>query len=287
MLRMQVGRAHSAHAHAHMHLHKHTPTAHWTGLVVCSCCWHQSEGLSAAVLSCVRACKGGSLVLAVYCSHILCCSRAHASPPCASCCAAFELCAACHCSTGLREASFSSAAQLPDIQDYDNDALVVHMGAFEPPAGPQNQPHTHSKHVAAEGLGATSDSSPPSTPSAAADEHDAVHPLRSKDTADAGAELVGAVDLVKHKAAARGSGARKQKVVHLYAVAAPGMRRVPTSTRDMMQCLSWAAPVELKRQWAQVQKGYFDAPGRLCWSSDVCKRVSLYVCLCVSGMRSG
>jgi hypothetical protein len=175
-----------------------------------------------------------------------------------------ELCDACCCSVGHRESSFSSAAQSPDIQDYDNDALVVHMGAFEPPAGPQNQPHS-SKQQAADAPGATSDSSPPSTPSAAGDERDVVHPLRSKDAADAAGELVGAADLVKHKGAARGSGARKQKVVHLYAVAAPGMRRVPTSTRDIMQCLSWAAPVELKRQWAKVQKGYFDAPGRLWW----------------------
>lgn len=149
--------------------------------------------------------------------------------------------------------------QTRDIQDYDNDALVVHMGAFEPPA--ERQPIQHSSSRRAAAADGTSDSSPPSTPSADhAEAHDKQQQY-SKDVAVGGNGLVDATDVLRAKTGVRAVSSRKAKVLHLYAIAAPGMRRVPTTTRDITQCLSWGAPVELKRHWSKVQKGYFDAPG--------------------------
>jgi hypothetical protein len=160
---------------------------------------------------------------------------------------------------GQREASFSSALESRDIQDYDNDALVVHMGAFEPPAE-RVQTHTHAKHHA-DAHGGTSDSSPPSTPSAGNEAEGVSKSIYSKDVAVGGDAAADTADAVAVKPSGRAVTSRRAKVLHLYAVAAPGMRRVPTTTRDITQCLSWGAPVELKRQWSKVQKGYFDAPG--------------------------
>lgn len=165
---------------------------------------------------------------------------------------------------GEREASFSSGMQTRDIQDYDNDALVVHMGAFEPPAERQHvqQRQQQHKHAAAVAAGTTSDSSAPSTPSGE-DAEAGGKPLHSssKDVAAGADGVADAAEVVRVKANGRGVGSRKAKVLNLYAIAAPGMRRVPTTTRDITQCLSWGAPVDLKRHWSKVQKGYFDAPG--------------------------
>lgn len=182
------------------------------------------------------------------------------------CC--FCACARACCRVGEREASFSSGQQTRDIQDYDNDALVVHMGAFEPPAERQHAPqqqhlqHQH-KRAAAVAAGTTSDSSAPSTPSGEDAEAAVGKPLysSSKDVAVGADGVADAAEVVRVKASGRGVGSRKAKVLNLYAIAAPGMRRVPATTCDITQCLSWGAPVELKRHWSKVQKGYFDAPG--------------------------
>lgn len=158
---------------------------------------------------------------------------------------------------GQREASFSSAVQNRDIQDYDNDALVVHMGAFEPPAQAVHQ----RKHT--EAPGATSDSSLPSTPASEDEARDTAGPLAGKDVAAAGGdggEAAGGRGVSDSKGK-RTIVLRKAKVLQLYAVAAPGMRRVPNTTQDMAQCLSWGAAVAIKPKWTKVQKGYFDAPG--------------------------
>jgi hypothetical protein len=163
---------------------------------------------------------------------------------------------------GQREASFSSALESRDIQDYDNDALVVHMGAFEPPAA-RVQNHTHAK-LHADAHGGTSDSSPPSTPSAGDEAEGVSKDVNSKDVAVGGDAVADTADVAAAKPSGRAVTSRRAKVLHLYAVAAPGMRRVPTTTRDITQCLSWGAPVELKRHWSKVQKGYFDAPGEGC-----------------------
>lgn len=147
---------------------------------------------------------------------------------------------------GQRDASFSSAIHTRDIQDYDNDALVVHMGAFEPPPATQQRHRSQRKRHPDGNAGGTSDSSPPSTPSAADEAEGGGKDAARGEAADA---------------AGKALAVRKAKQLHLYAVAAPGMRRVPASTQDITQCLSWGASVELKRHWSKVQKGYFDAPG--------------------------
>ena len=160
-----------------------------------------------------------------------------------------------------------------DIQDYDNDALVVHMGAFESPTEPHFHPTAKKQQQQQQQeTGATSDSSRPSTPASGAG--DAGH-LSDQDAAAAGDKLVepsaaaakGQADsnkAVQGRAGGRSGGhlPRRRKVLHLYAVAAPGMRRAATTTLAMSQCESWAAPVELKLKWRKVQKGYFDAPGK-------------------------
>lgn len=143
------------------------------------------------------------------------------------------------------------------------------MGAFEPPP---EQHYVQQRKQQQDALG-TSDSSPPSTPQSG---DDAAGARGHKDIAAAGDGVVEAAAASGKAAAASGQltkGAkgksagravaptRKHRMLHLYAVAAPGMRRVPTSTRDIAQALSWGAPVQLKRRWTKVQKGYFDAPG--------------------------
>jgi hypothetical protein len=185
------------------------------------------------------------------------------------------VCCCCRRRLGQRDASFSSTIYTRDIQDYDNDALVVHMGAFEPPATVQQVRHAPRKQLPEGHPVTTSDSSPPSTPSAADDAEGNGRPANGKDVAKGGGGQ--GEDAGKAAAAANGGAVRKAKPLHLYAVAAPGMRRIPTSTQDITQCLSWGAPVELKRHWSKVQKGYFDAPGGsicskeagwlMCWAS--------------------
>jgi len=195
------------------------------------------------------------------------------------------------CRVGPRDASFTSQQLTRDIQDYDNDALVVHMGAFEPPPEADHR-RARRNRAPQEVPGTTSDSSLPSTTaSGTGDDAEAPSgPVASKDVAAAGDTVVkpaaaaaAAAGKAEGKAgtgngavALRGAvGARRPRVLHLYAVAAPGMRRVPGTTRDITQCLSWGAPVELKRRWTKVQKGYFDAPGRLLSIISSCR----YCCL--------
>jgi hypothetical protein len=49
--------------------------------------------------------------------------------------------------------------------------------------------------------------------------------------------------------------------LHLYSIASPGMRRWPDNTQDLGAALAWAEPVNMKPGWAQLQKGFFQAPG--------------------------
>uniref|UniRef100_A0A383WDG8 Guanylate cyclase domain-containing protein n=1 Tax=Tetradesmus obliquus TaxID=3088 RepID=A0A383WDG8_TETOB len=58
---------------------------------------------------------------------------------------------------------------------------------------------------------------------------------------------------------------KKQKdesqLLHVYSIAAPGMRRAAESTQELAACAAWTAPINMKRGWRQKQKGFFDAPG--------------------------
>jgi len=56
---------------------------------------------------------------------------------------------------------------------------------------------------------------------------------------------------------------RTRQKLHLYSIAAPGMRRPPEVTQDLSRVLGWAEPVKMKPGWKQIQKGYFEAPGEV------------------------
>jgi hypothetical protein len=53
----------------------------------------------------------------------------------------------------------------------------------------------------------------------------------------------------------------EQQLLHVYSIAAPGMRRAPETTQDLAACAAWTAAINMKRGWRQKQKGFFDAPG--------------------------
>lgn len=50
--------------------------------------------------------------------------------------------------------------------------------------------------------------------------------------------------------------------LHLYSIAAPGMRKWPDAShcQGLSRRLCWADPVNVKPGWQQTQKGYFEAP---------------------------
>lgn len=133
--------------------------------------------------------------------------------------------------------SFTGGLYDRDPQDYDNDALVVHMGCFDVPDAPADEA----------GGKQPSDSEPESPkPSVTA---------------------AGRVELVLPGSRARGRSPTKQvrMKLHLFSIAAPGMRRRPENTQDLSRVLSWADPVRVKAGWKQKQKGYFEAPGARHW----------------------
>jgi hypothetical protein len=139
--------------------------------------------------------------------------------------------------------SFSSEILAQDHQDYDNDAIVVHMGCFEVPAP------------------STDDTNP--VEGAASSLLAAMQP-----SADSQIELV--VPRSTAAAAAR-SGKHSSKLhaqakqqLHLYSVAAPGMRLRPSSTEQLGRFLSWSDAVNMRPGWVQVQKGFWEAPGTRC-----------------------
>lgn len=134
-----------------------------------------------------------------------------------------------------RELSFSSDAGGQDAQDYDNDALVVHMGSFEVPA-----------------LSLPDDSPTGKSPAAQRGSIELViESGRSRSITklekDADRQAVAAAASVEP--------------LQLYSVAAPGMRKPPENTQDLVHYKGWCEPVNMKTGWVKVQKGYFDAPG--------------------------
>lgn len=153
-----------------------------------------------------------------------------------------------HCSVS-RELSFTGGLLDREPQDYDNDAIVCHMGAFVVSDAPVDAtPEDVSASHDGKDTGRQSSITPTMLPKSAA----------AAVAAAAGAEL----ELLL--ATGRGQPGRhrhEQQQLHLYTIAAPGMRRPPQSTHDLARVLGWAEPVRVKPGWLQVQKSYFSAPG--------------------------
>jgi hypothetical protein len=126
-----------------------------------------------------------------------------------------------------------------DHQDYDNDAIVVHMGCFEVPA-PSGDDSSNQGGIN------TSIT--------------AMHP-----SADSQIELVVPRSAAAAAAARSGKHSSQQpkQQLHLYSVAAPGMRQRPSSTEQLLRLLSWSDPVNMRPGWVQLQKGFWEAPGTL------------------------
>lgn len=147
-----------------------------------------------------------------------------------------------HCRRQHSSQSFSSDVLAQDHQDYDNDAIVVHMGCFEVPA--PNADDSSGGHGTTDSLLA------------------AMQP-----SADSQIELV--VPRAAAAAAARSSAKQGGKhaqpqakqQLHLYSVAAPGMRQRASSTEQLSRILSWSDAVNMRPGWVQVQKGFWEAPG--------------------------
>lgn len=78
------------------------------------------------------------------------------------------------------------------------------------------------------------------------------------------------IELVVPKSASAVQAARSEKPqlqqqrkqqLHLYSIAAPGMRHSSQNMQELSQLMAWADAVNMRPGWVQVQKGYFEAPG--------------------------
>ncbi|WIA41351.1 hypothetical protein OEZ86_004944 [Tetradesmus obliquus] len=197
---------------------------------------------------------------------------------------------ACVSCLDRREASFSSPLPEDEPQDYEHDAIVVHMGRFaaETPLAPGQLPSNTVEEDAAAADAATAKGRHKSPgrreakdAAAAKDSNAAANAPDGAAAAAAGAAGIPAskADGAAGVAAALAQrseaelellfsvkkGASKASLqvqqLHLYSIASPGMRRWPEHTQDLGAALAWAEPVNMKRGWAQLQKGFFQAPG--------------------------
>jgi hypothetical protein len=133
--------------------------------------------------------------------------------------------------------SFSSDVLAADHQDYDNDAIVVHMGCFEIPAPSTDDSSNHGGiNTSVTGM----------------------HP-----SADSRIELVVPRSAEAAARSGKHSSQQPKMQLHLYSVAAPGMRQRPSSTEQLSRLLSWSDPVNMRPGWVQLQKGFWEAPGAL------------------------
>jgi hypothetical protein len=149
-----------------------------------------------------------------------------------------------------RELSFTGGLLDREPQDYDNDAIVCHMGAFVVPDAPVD--------VTPEDVSASNGGKD------TARQFSITQTTLPKAAASAVAAAGASAELELLLATDRGRNQRhrqEQQQLHLYTIAAPGMRRPPQSTNDLAQVLGWAEPVRSKPGWLQVQKSYFSAPG--------------------------
>lgn len=137
-----------------------------------------------------------------------------------------------------------------DAQDYDADAIVVHMGCFEVPL-----------------LSEADDSKDRASAAPQGKVELVIDGGRTK-------SISGVEPVTKERTAAGGSLRKVQ--MQLYSVAAPGMRKQPETTQELAHYKGWCEPVNVKSGWLQVQKGYFDAPGELLAHTlcCVCCRIS-------------
>uniref|UniRef100_A0A383VLE1 Guanylate cyclase domain-containing protein n=1 Tax=Tetradesmus obliquus TaxID=3088 RepID=A0A383VLE1_TETOB len=206
---------------------------------------------------------------------------------------------ACATACSRREASFSSPLPEDEPQDYEHDAIVVHMGRFaaETPLAPgQPQAAASSKEddtkatgdqqqqqqqqgwkgleklgrslkgrsSKADGAGGE-DGAAAAAAAAAAPAAPAAAAARGKSEPNMELLFVGNSKDQRIQSGKKGAAASKASLqvqqLHLYSIASPGMRRWPEHTQDLGAALAWAEPVNMKRGWAQLQKGFFQAPG--------------------------
>jgi hypothetical protein len=187
-----------------------------------------------------------------------------------------------------RVASFSSPLPEDEPQDYEHDAIVVHMGRFAAetplppgqkakPAGVQQQQgrkgrlglkQLSKKAVEGEGEGcSTADGAaagPPASQKRGKSEPDLELLFVGSRVQRTQSSKQGAAASSSKGAATKKDASKKTLQVqqlHLYSIASPGMRRWPDNTQDLGAALAWAEPVNMKPGWAQLQKGFFQAPG--------------------------
>jgi hypothetical protein len=186
-----------------------------------------------------------------------------------------------------REASFTSPLPEDEPQDYEHDAIVVHMGRFaaETPLPPGQLPSSTLEEDAAAANAAKAkgrNKSPGRRDTDSKDTAATVDAVAAEGAAAAGAVPASKADAQTGQTAvtaaltqrseadlellfAARKGASKKNLqvqqLHLYSIASPGMRRWPDTTQDLGVALAWAEPVNMKPGWAQLQKGFFQAPG--------------------------
>jgi hypothetical protein len=186
-----------------------------------------------------------------------------------------------------REASFTSPLPEDEPQDYEHDAIVVHMGRFAaetplPPGQPdEDKAASEQQQQGRKGklalkrhpikAGAEVAAEVSSTANGTADCTAAAGPPagQKRGKSEPNLELLFVGSRVQRtQSSKQGAAASRSKVVqlqvqqlHLYSIASPGMRRWPDTTQDLGAALAWAEPVNMKPGWAQLQKGFFQAPG--------------------------
>jgi hypothetical protein len=192
-------------------------------------------------------------------------------------CYVLNICCSCR-----REASFSSPLPEDEPQDYEHDAIVVHMGRFaaETPL-PSGQAAAASSsedtkpapdQQQQQGKAGKSGKSGKEKRASKADEpggnvgntsDGAAAPVADEKSA-ANLELLFVGSRVQRTQSCKKAASKKVLQVqqlHLYSIASPGMRRWPDNTQDLGAALAWAESVNLKPGWVQLQKGFFQAPG--------------------------
>jgi hypothetical protein len=195
--------------------------------------------------------------------------------------------------------SFTGSYSFRDVSN-DNDAMAAHMGAFEVPdlAGLGTE---HAAAAAAGSTAAAAAGVRPSGSfSAGKQQQQQQQPLSNSTAAGAlssrqsrlsmdkarkifaaAADAVRAADTAvadgdptngsPSKAQQQQQGLlplrqrkrqkEEQQLLHVYSIAAPGMRRSAESTQELAACAAWSVAVNIKRGWRQKQKGFFEAPG--------------------------
>jgi hypothetical protein len=236
--------------------------------------------------SCGDEVSSGAIIISPLTSLLSCSLHALLWTFCIITCSLFILAASAFsvspCCSCRREASFSSPLPEDEPQDYEHDAIVVHMGRFAaetplPPGQPdaakpasvQQQQgrkgklglkQRSTKAVQGDGDGCSTVDGAAAGPPASQ--------KRGKSEPDLELLFVGSRVQRTHsckQGAAAKKDASKQSLqvqqLHLYSIACPGMRRWPDNTQDLGAALAWAEPVNMKPGWAQLQKGFFQAPG--------------------------